>query len=316
MAEIIAAFDVGGTFIKAALFDITGGLRPETYRNYPARADLPKKELLDHFYGILSQQLELAVPGDRLTGIGYSFPGPFSYQEGISLIRGQGKFDSLYQVNLRSEIRRRLREHPLPVPAACEEAILFENDATLFAMGEWRRESRYLPRYLAVTIGTGTGSAFLCDGCAVLSGPGVPPGGWIYSMPFQGTTVDDWISKRGLMRLAEQVGLRAEVARAGGDVFHQSVRIGLAVLSGNLGHRRIGRQSRGVGHQVLYADGLLFLSVACYGFGDKSCPYPSVACFKSFTVYNKHILHTVGIGALCLGYEAVTGKGSIRCFPE
>ena len=210
MAEIIAAFDVGGTFIKAALFDITGGLRPETYRNYPARADLPKKELLDHFYGILSQQLELAVPGDRLTGIGYSFPGPFSYQEGISLIRGQGKFDSLYQVNLRSEIRRRLREHPLPVPAACEEAILFENDATLFAMGEWRRESRYLPRYLAVTIGTGTGSAFLCDGCAVLSGPGVPPGGWIYSMPFQGTTVDDWISKRGLMRLAEQVGLRAE----------------------------------------------------------------------------------------------------------
>ena len=60
-------------------------------------------------------------------------------------------------------------------------------------------------RTLFVAIGTGTGSAFSVDGALQTSGDGIPENGWIYSLPFRDSIVDDYVSARGLGRIAERV---------------------------------------------------------------------------------------------------------------
>lgn len=121
-----------------------------------------------------------------------------------------------------------------------------------------------------------------------------------------------------------EVGLRAEVARAGGDVFHQSVRIRLAVLSGDLGYRRIGRQSRGMSHQVLYADGLLFLAVGAlpvFEVGDVAADGVEHAQLALFGQYHdgdggrhglaarSHVEHGVGGHRFHFGQQAPVSVG-------
>lgn len=62
-------------------------------------------------------------------------------------------------------------------------------------------------RRICLTLGTGTGSAFLENGRLVKGGEGVPENGWIYALPCRGATVDDWLSARGMVRLAAENGL-------------------------------------------------------------------------------------------------------------
>src|SRR5262245_48286298 len=95
-SSIILALDVGGTQIKAAAV-IEGVIVPSAVSHYPAHADRSANEIAVHFAGIAA---ELVAKTERdelpLGGIGLAFPGPFDYENGISLIRGLDKFESLY----------------------------------------------------------------------------------------------------------------------------------------------------------------------------------------------------------------------------
>ena len=53
------------------------------------------------------------------------------------------------------------------------------------------------PQLIRVTLGTGKGLAFAVDGRVVDSGPGVPCGGYVYCLPWQGGTGEDVISSPG-----------------------------------------------------------------------------------------------------------------------
>lgn len=205
--NILPAFDVGGTYIKAAVLDDNGRVIPETAQTYQANADADRETLIAHFYGILVRQLRLVKAAACIKGIGYSFPGPFDYEQGICLLRGQGKYDALYGVCLRNELQSLIRLQGLPISYASDMPILFENDGALFALGEWMSEHLAQERRISITLGTGTGSAFLENGHIVKHGLGVPQNGWIYNLPCRGATVDDWLSARGLVRLAAENGL-------------------------------------------------------------------------------------------------------------
>lgn len=63
-------------------------------------------------------------------------------------------------------------------------------------------------RAMFICIGTGCGSAFGIGGrLAEDTAPGVPPDGYVYAFPFLDGCIDDYISKRGLLRLtAERLG--------------------------------------------------------------------------------------------------------------
>ncbi len=89
--------------------------------------------------------------------------------------------------------------------------IKFENDAALFGLGEARYgEARFCERAVCLTIGTGLGSCFLENGRLVKNHDLIPDQGWLYNVPYQGKLADDWISKRGILQLGAEMGIKQE----------------------------------------------------------------------------------------------------------
>ena len=197
---MILCLDVGGTEIKAAPVSETGELLC-TVKKYPAKAALPKEALLNHFAEIM-EDLAGEAKERSVCGIHLAFPGPFDYENGISLLRGLDKYDALYGENLRRELKSRLN-----FPELLEQNVKFINDVSAFAKGEMKfGAAAGFRRCLFVCIGTGCGSAFgmdgqLCDG----SEEGVPKDGYLYPLPYRDGCMDDYFSRRGLERLTKEM---------------------------------------------------------------------------------------------------------------
>lgn len=129
-------------------------------------------------------------PAGMPEGIGFAMPGPFDYLKGIALFSGVKKYDALYNVNIRDEMRKRLS-----LPAGLP--VRFMNDATCFAVGEaWLGKASEFHRTMAITLGTGFGSSFLINGIPLESGNEVPESGCIYHLPYQDGIADDYFSAR------------------------------------------------------------------------------------------------------------------------
>lgn len=196
--------DVGGTGIKSAVLSHSGEFVSPLLQ-FDAKSDRSREEILGNFHLIFRSLAEYA-PSAEVEGIELAFPGDFDYPAGICRMRGVGKYDSLYNVNLREEFRRMFREDD-KLNALAECPILFCNDVEAVAWGEsvrLRQTSR--GRLLCVCIGTGCGSAFFLNGRPAPPGtPGVPENGWIYCLPYRTGQLDDYLSKRGLQQISREV---------------------------------------------------------------------------------------------------------------
>ena len=192
MKDVFLCLDVGGTQIKGAAIGKDGEMCGNILY-FDSRAGEGKGALLEHFAEILRRILP---QGAEAAGIRMAFPGPFDYERGICLIRGLDKYESLYGADLRREISGRLGIGP--------QRVRFANDAAAFALGEMGfGQARGAERVLCVCIGTGCGSAFGMGGRLAVEGTrGVPEDGYIYNAPFLEGSVDDYISRRGLMALS------------------------------------------------------------------------------------------------------------------
>jgi glucokinase len=219
-------FDVGGTFIKAAVLNKKGEITKDTVTVYPAYAEKGKEELLNHLVSLIEQQSAKIIDKSfEIEGVGFAFPGPFNYEKGISYIKGQSKFEHIYGVNLREELIERLQlKKAFQSKMTQDFRIVFENDANLFAMGEMLSgKAKEFEKCICITIGTGTGSAFIDKGELIKGREDVPDNGWIYCQPYRDTTVDEYISKRGILAIAREKGLDqtldvkelADLARSG-----------------------------------------------------------------------------------------------------
>ncbi|MCI8926704.1 MAG: ROK family protein [Lachnospiraceae bacterium] len=201
---IYAAFDMGGTFIKASLMNDSGKIVKGTFGIFPACSDQAAERILNRITEILLHMLA-SCPDGALKGIGFSFPGPFDYENGISYIRGLNKYDALYGINIREEIAGRVDERAKEFRKACSFKILFENDASLFALGECckNKELQNTP-VLCLTLGTGVGSAFLREGRLLKEDKDIPRNGWIYCCAYKDRQVEDYLSRRGVIELARE----------------------------------------------------------------------------------------------------------------
>jgi glucokinase len=134
-----------------------------------------------------------------------AIPDPFDYTRGIGLFRDVGKFDALYGVDLG----RALRNAIMPPP----ESITFTHDTEAFLLGEWLSGAAVgARRCVAVTLGTGVGSAFLDNGTTVRAGPGVPPDGRIHRLSVDGAPLEDTVSRRAIRaRYAARAGVDLDV---------------------------------------------------------------------------------------------------------
>jgi glucokinase len=210
----VLVFDVGGSHISAAICE------QHTYNlRGLSRAPLPA-DGAGHFsaasFGRLVHTLGEAAANaagldlDQVSGAGLAMPGPFDYDRGISQMRH--KLPSLFGVDLKTALSARFAWQP--------EQVRFVNDAAAFLLGEvGAGAAKGFSRSIGITLGTGIGCAYSVNGrIAVPSDqpggdPGVPPGGEIWNLPYNGATVEDFVSTRFLrQQYLTLTGLEAEVS--------------------------------------------------------------------------------------------------------
>jgi glucokinase len=130
-------------------------------------------------------------------------PGPFDYDTGVARYRGVGKFEALDGTDVGAELTARMRSAPA--------WIRFVNDAKAFGLGEWHGGATTgHKRAVAITLGTGVGSAFVDDGRVLASGPLVPPEGRVDLLTIDGQPLEATVSARAILRrYAESSGRAA-----------------------------------------------------------------------------------------------------------
>ena len=201
----VLAADVGGGHISCAIVELASGSTvADTLIDAGIDSKAGRDDILDAWAAELNESMRRAG-GVELAGVGFAMPGPFDYRSGTARFAASDKYESLRDVNIPEHLKPRL-EIPLE--------MRFINDATAFGIGEARDASR-LPdkaeRVIAVTLGTGFGSAFLEAGVPQTTGSRVPPQGSLWHLPFGDSIFDDYVSVRWLR--ASFAAVRAEQVR-------------------------------------------------------------------------------------------------------
>ncbi len=196
----ILVYDVGGSHIGAAVFETES-----CSLSGVVSASYPSERTSGTFLNVLHTLADMAMDGvDEVRGASLAMPGPFDYEAGVSWM--QHKLAYLYGFNLRQALAANFGW-----PAS---QVRFLNDAAAFLAGEIAAGAgRGVSRVVGITLGTGVGSAFAVDGHLVRDGAGVPQGGEIWNVPYQGGIVEDQISTRALQKsYRELAGQEREVA--------------------------------------------------------------------------------------------------------
>ncbi len=198
MKRYVIGADIGGSHISCALFDLFEMKIIDAHR---AEMDIDNKaeasEIFDNWAQVISKVLT-TIDRIDLEGIAFAMPGPFNYAEGIALFDEQvNKFEKLYGINVGEEISNRLE---VDVP------IRFINDAVAFAVGEsWVGVAQETNKNVALTLGTGFGSAFISEGLPAVKGRGVPKYGCVWHLPFNSSIADDYFSTRWFQSRWEEI---------------------------------------------------------------------------------------------------------------
>ncbi|MGB7549696.1 MAG: ROK family protein [Terracidiphilus sp.] len=198
--QFVLVYDVGGSHVSAALcFAGDYRLGPVVSAHHPAQPTS------DAFVDVLhSLGIQASAGMGAAQGASLAMPGPFDYAAGISRMRH--KLPYLYGVDLRQALAQRFGWQP--------SQVRFLNDAAAYLLGEiGAGAARGVSRAVGITLGTGIGSAFAVDGRVITSGPGVPPGGEIWNLPYENGIVEDFLSTRAIQgNYLERTGQERDVA--------------------------------------------------------------------------------------------------------
>ena len=176
-SEVILALDIGGTFIKSALF--RNGVMLRKLPQLPSRSGGSREEIASAIRGAIRQ----AGAADR---VAVSIPGPFDYAAGI--FRMDHKFAAV-KGSAFSEFSDGL-------PAS------FIHDANAFLLGELLHgAARGFLRAGGITLGTGLGAAFAVGGDLQLNAAGSPSAGvTLWNRRYRDGIAEDYVSARALLK--------------------------------------------------------------------------------------------------------------------
>jgi glucokinase len=200
--KYVIGADIGGSHISTLLVDLqTERIVAQSHAQQKVDNQASADEILNNWATAIRKTMEYAKDGD-LAGIGFAMPGPFDYKTGVALLKNVAKYDSLYGINVGNELKKRL-DLPLSMP------FRYLNDAMAFAIGEcWQGKASEHKNVVAITLGTGFGSAFLTSGVPVIEGDRVPSMGYVYHIPYKNGIADDYFSTRWFVsQYAQRTGL-------------------------------------------------------------------------------------------------------------
>lgn len=196
--HIAIGSDIGGGHITCAAIDLNNKeILKDSYSTEKVDGQAKSDIIIGGWVNALNNTISTIDP-DSLSGIGFAMPGPFDYENGIALFERVEKFDHLYGVNIAEEVRKILKIDK-------DVSLRFMNDATCFGVGEtWVGQANVYNRVVAITLGTGFGSAFFEDGIPVVDRDDVPEMGCVYHLPYKDRIADDTFSTRWYIKRFEE----------------------------------------------------------------------------------------------------------------
>lgn len=147
----VLASDIGGTHITSAIVD-TGdwSILNHTIIRSHVNSGADAKSVFHDWTSNMKSCLDKAPTPVKQIGI--AMPGPFDYDNGVALMIGQTKYDSIYQMAVTQPILDGL--------TTAIDSIRYINDAAAFLQGEvFSQNLDEEERILGITLGTGLGSA-------------------------------------------------------------------------------------------------------------------------------------------------------------
>jgi glucokinase len=154
--NIAMGVDIGGTHITAALIDLqTRSIIPSSIKRAAVNAGGTADEIIHVWSACISGSKQ----DTEIDSICIAMPGPFDYEYGISLMRGQDKFENMYDLNIKELLAKSLNNQ--------QQVIFMDNDAACFLQGEVFKGAAGIydkTTVIGVTLGTGLGSAVYKDG--------------------------------------------------------------------------------------------------------------------------------------------------------
>lgn len=180
MANLVTGVDIGGTHISVGLVDIDKGevLGPTAVRGHIDTADHADNIIAAWAAVIRECHHKAGIP---LGNIGIAMPGPFDYENGVSLITGLHKYESLYGLPVKELLAKDL--------GLDNHQVKFMNDASAFLAGEmFCGCGRGYKNLVGITLGTGLGSAAFYNN--------LPEEGDLYLMDYKEGKTEDYLSTR------------------------------------------------------------------------------------------------------------------------
>lgn len=209
-ASYILSCDIGGTHITSSIImKSTWEIIEHTITRTNVNSSLDAKTI---FHSWASNIKECISRFDRqIMAIGIAMPGPFDYENGISMMKDQSKYDSLYQLDTTLGIQEALENNHIQ--------IRYINDAAAFLQGElYASKTENEDSMLGITLGTGLGSSVKKKGNKAFDAN-------LWDRPYKASIYEEylvtrWFTKRfyelkgvhkkGLKEIIEQYGETTE----------------------------------------------------------------------------------------------------------
>ena len=185
MKKYAVGADIGGGHIKTAVINLENFQVIEGSDVYVKVKESEDADIiLSAWAEAINTSVEKAINfgsihKENIEGIGLAIPGPFDYEDGISLMKH--KFATLYVKNIRKKLAIQTDFKA--------ENIQFKNDAESFLLGAvLMKQDPTIKEAIGVTLGTGFGSAFYSKEESADAN--------LWCAPYKGGTAEDFISTR------------------------------------------------------------------------------------------------------------------------
>ncbi|MBN8876702.1 MAG: ROK family protein [Sphingobacteriales bacterium] len=178
---VFIGVDIGGSHISAARIDMNAAIVLHQHKvRRSVNAQATATEIIEAWAAAI-RKAAIDIPSNAIH-LGIAMPGPFDYSEGISGMKDQGKYDSLFGLNVKA-----LLADALNVPA---KQIFFMNDAACFLQGEmFGGAGRGKRKAIGLTLGTGLGSAWYEEETGAMDAD-------LWRSPFRSGIAEDYLSTR------------------------------------------------------------------------------------------------------------------------